>query len=411
MEKKTLIVNYAGLKTGGVEGYLGRLMTLCADEGHRVIWFTFPEALDSVAQPNIIDNPKIEKVFFAGGRRKFFKHPNFDLSADEDVVMISFTQEDYIWAEQFRYKYKCKSFYHHFILMNFFGWLTYPEDEFQSKFFSKRRAKFSNEIAKKLEQNDNIRAFADKQLTSYINRYCLGLKATNDKLLKNFPPRESITQEQIFSRAEQRKECFRIVSCARFQFPHKGYIFGLLDAFCELKKEYDNIKLIIIGDGENEPVYKKISEFPEYVKDSIELTGALPFDEVVRIFKQSQLAVGLAGSIRTSASLGVPSLVVRHDTLNCETYGLFQEANDTLLSETGAEIIPYIENIINCSNEKYVKIGMEGAEKYKAGLVIDPLYILKETNVISSPSVSKRDIRKNKIWAMISLSKKLFKDL
>lgn len=410
--KKTLLVNYFGMSTGGIEKYIAQLMRYAAKEGHRVIWFTTDGIPAKAKQSGIVGNPGIEIVTFAGGRRKFFKKsPDLHLSENEDVVMISFVPEDYVWAEQFRFKYKCKSFYHHLILMNFFGWLTYPEDEFKTKFLSKKRAKLSNKLAHQFDENQVIRAFADKQLAAYKDRYDLKYDISKDLILKSFPIEGVLSYDELMNLAKIRNEEFRIVTCARFQFPHKGYLLGLLDDFSELRKKYDNVKLIIVGDGEKETFYKKFDSLPDYVKESIEIKGTLLFEDLIELYRTCHLSVGLAGALSSSASIGLPSLLVRHDTLNCETYGFYQDNETTLKSDPGNDIIPYIEKVMECSNDEYMDFGLTGRAEYERRVTTDPDYILKETNTNSNPVVSKQDWRKNRLWAVISILKKYFKFL
>lgn len=412
MNNKTLIVNYFGMGIGGVEKNNCNLMRYCADNGIKVIWFTDKIALENAAQPGIADNPKIEKVIFAGGRRKFFvKAPELILPADEDVVMISFTPEDYVWAEQFRFKFHCKTFYHHLILMNFFGWLTFPEDEFKTAFLSKKRAKLSCELAHKLDDNDNIRAFDIKQLKAFKERYNLNIELSVKKILKGYNDAVPVSQQELMSKARKRQSEFTIVTCARFQFPHKGYLIGLLKVFKEFNQKHPNSKLVIIGDGEKETFLEYYNQLPEQTKQNIILRGTVPFSVLTDEYKKGSLIIGLAGAISTAASIGMPSLVVRHDTLECETYGFYQDAKSTLNSDAGFEIMPYIEKVYNCSDKEYVALGEQARVKSLERRIIEPDYILKETNKSSLPTVSKADMRKNKMWAVISILKKYFKFL
>lgn len=416
MEKKTLIVNYFGLRSGGIEKFICRLIRYSLKQGHRVIWFTSQWHFESAEQRDVADNPNVEKVFFRSGREKLFcKAPKLNLNPNEDVIMISFIPEDYIWAEQFREKYQCKSFYHHLILMNFFGWLTYPEDEFKTKRIIEKRRKFSNKIAHQLDENNNIRAFDEKQLGAYKERYNLNVEVSSKNLLKAFPVEDAFTESELWGKAKNRNDEFVIATCARFQFPHKGYMLGLLDVFKELKVKYPKIKLVIIGDGEREKFDERFNTLPEEVKKDITLTGALPFTELNETYKKCHMCIGLAGAISTAASLGLPSLVTRHDTLECETYGFYQDVDSVLKSDPGIDIMPFIEEVIECSDEEYVNLGLRGIKAYEKNTAINPDYILGEINKTSKPSVSKKDRKTNKKWAIAStirfVQKKIHKEL
>lgn len=409
---KTLIVNYFGLGTGGIEKYLQRLMRHAISEGKRVIWFTDTINFRSAAQRAVADHSKVEKVFFRHSRRKFFqKMPTLKIGSEEDVVMISFTPEDYVWAEQFRMQYKCKSFYHHLILMNFFGFLTYPEDEFKLPLLRKMRGRFSSRIAHKLDYNDNIRAFAEKQLVAFKERYDLDYEISDKKLLKGFSIEGAITEEELRAKATERDEEFKIVTCARFAFPHKGYLMGLLDVFAEIHRKHSQTQLIMVGDSNVAEFQKKYLSLADEVRSAITLTGAVPFDELTKIYRQCHLCIGLAGAASTAASIGLPTLVVRHDTYSCETYGFYHQVETTLKSDPGEDIIPFIEDIISMPIDEYISIGCACRENYAKKLTIDPDYILRETNKSSLPSVSKWDMAVNKGWVIVSLMKKYLRFL
>ena len=381
---KVLVINYAGLGPGGIEKYLYKLIDYSIDKGIRVVWLTFESAYKNAFYRDTADNPQLEKVFFPAGRRKFLlKNPKLSISENDEVTMISFIPEDYVWAEKFRYDYKCKTFNHFLILMNFFGFLTFPEDFYKSGFLKKRRKEYSKKIAEKLVEGNNIRAFAMKQLEAYKERYNLSIPLSDELLLKAFPPEQPLSYNDLMLKSKNRVDNFVISTCARFAFPHKGYLIGLLDVFSEIKKKYTNIKLVYVGDNNIPEFMEKYNSLPEDIRNSIVFKGQLLPKDLNEVYKNSHLCIGLAGAISTAASLGLPSLVVRHDTYNCETYGFYQDCKTTLCSDPGEDIIPFIEKTISCSDEEFVELGLNAAIFYKSRLNINPNYIFEQNNFVA----------------------------
>ncbi len=413
MNKKVLIVNYAGLGMGGVETYLYSLMLAAKEAKYRVIWITTKGNQKSAVFRDVADNPDIEKAYmnmnayFLGMGR-----PKLDISADEEVTMVSFNQENYLWGEYFRKKYHCKSFDHFFVLMNFFGESTYPEDRnAQFSYFKKKRKKLSEKIAPKLAEDDCIRAFAQKQLIYYKDRYNLDISTSKDKCLKSYTKIEVLTDEELNQKANERREQFSIAICSRFDFPHKGYMVGMLGEFEKIHNKYPQTKLFVIGEGGSKPeLMKKYDSLSEKAKNAIEFVGTLQPEELDKFYRKCHLTVSLAGCALSSARIGVPTLVARHSTYDCEVYGFMHEAKSTLREDLGEPVFPYIEKAITYSAEEYVKTGKLGADFLNQGREYDPLYILKEKSKSSKPIASKWDIFVSSIcYTMSSVYRKVFR--
>ncbi|MCQ2455377.1 MAG: hypothetical protein MJ090_04500 [Clostridia bacterium] len=397
---KVLIVNYAGLGMGGVEKYLHILMLEALKDGNRVIWITAPENVKNSVFRDVSENENIEKVYYKP-KLYFFGlgHPKLNISKADMVTMVSFNQENYIWGEYFRKKYNCKSFDHFFILMNFFGASAYPEDrKEQFSYFKKRRKKLSEKIAVKLAKTDSLRAFDKKQLVYYDERYNLGINTTTEKCLKRNTKYYPLTEEELKAKAEERKKRFDIVACSRFDFPHKAFLVGLLKEFEAIHNKYPQTKLFIVGDGDSKAqLLNELETLSENAKSAIELTGTLNIEELESLHKNSQAAVSLAGCATSSAIIALPTLIARHNTYNCETYGFMHEAKSTLREDSGSPIFPFLEKIITCSNDEYVQIAKAGSDYLLGKKEYNPLYILKEKSSSNKPIATKWDIFVNAI--------------
>ena len=249
----------------------------------------------------------------------------------------------------------------------------------------------------------------NKQLETYIERYDLNYSISDNRILKLMDRNIPLSEAELQEKGKTRNEKFIIVTCARFAFPHKGYIIGLLNEFKKLKTIHEKVKLIIVGYNSEVKFDDVYNQLPNKVKESIELKGEILYSQLIELYRHCHLAIGLAGSISASASIGLPSLIVRHDTYMCETYGFYHTVKNMLNSEPGEDILPYILHVINCTEQEYVSLGMQSCEKFFQNNIIEPDYILKQTNYQSKSSITYIDRIFNIIFVCLSLIKKIMR--
>ncbi len=381
-ESKTLIVNYLGLQIGGIEAWISSLIRYSVKKGYRVIWLTTPSCQRDSMYKDISEDSRIEKVYTKRGWR-WNPHKKIKFNDDESITMLSFELIDFMRAEKIRaYTKNVKSFNHYYILPHFTGNAYYPERYFKSSFFNGIWHKRLKKYAKILVEQDCIRAFAEKHLDSFEKNYEVEIKDKATKRLKRINSTENFNEDLARKRAEERKNEFIITTCARFDFPHKGYMLGLVDEFKTLKEQYSQLKLVIVGYGDGEKQLKeKIQALPQNVSNDIILTGALPPDKLLEQFKKSHLNVGLAGALLEGAKCGLPSLLVRHYSESCETYGYVSDVQGSFLKlEPGEDIKSYIKYAIEASDDDYIEISKKDYTTICNLNESDPEYIYKQTN-------------------------------
>ena len=197
-----------------------------------------------------------------------------------------------------------------------------------------------------------------KHLDFYEKNYGITIENKEEKILQKINLIKDFDEEFFKNKASERKNNFTIVTCARFDFPHKGYMLGLLDDYKELKEKYSQLKLVIIGYGSGEKrIKEKLEAMTEAQRQDVELVGAVsPFD-LSKYFEKGHLNVGLAGALFDGAICALPSVCVRHYSEECQTYGHISDMTGTYLrSDEGEAIKPYIERLINMSDEEYISI-------------------------------------------------------
>ena len=400
MEKKTLIVNYPGLSMGGIEKYLASLMKYAIVQGYRVIWITTKKGVKESFFSEISSSPKVEKVFVRrGGFTLIFP---IELSNDEHITMLSLEPLYFFRAEMLRHKYcNCASFNHFLILPHFTGNWYYPERFFENSILYSASSHFFQDMAVKLNTNDCIRAFSYQHLVKYEQNYNIIIPCKEELILKEIQSSPSLCSSMVERHAEERNEIFNIVTCARLDFPHKGYIIGLVDEVHQLRQKYKQIHLYIIGDGLGRNIIEsKIQEHCE--QDFIHVLGYLPPEKAMQVFFDGHLNIGLAGGLSMGASCGLPSLTVRHYTNKCETYGYFSDNIDkALCTEQGLPIADFIKNSIDCPADEYCKQSESDYYSIINRKKVDPEYLFKQKNKSYLSPITVREMLQAVFWNVL----------
>ena len=410
--QKTLIINYRALKIGGIETYLAKLIEYSTKNEYRVIWLTTPNQYEDTHFKSIVDHPLVEKVYVKGGGQGWLPHKKIKFQPDEQVTMISMEPINFMKAEKIRkYAKNVKSFYHFLALPHFTGAAYYPERTFKSKSARKHWQSFMKKYAQRLLEEDCIRAYSMKHLDFYEKAYGIEIENKQEKILKKINHIEDYPNEFFEEKARKRKESFEIVTCARFDFPHKGFLLGLVDDYGALKEKYPQLKLTIIGYGDGEVRLKeKISALSQEAQGDITLLGRVsPFD-LRQHFERGQLNVGLAGALFDGAICALPSLCVRHYCEECQTYGFIHEIEGTYLRDDPAmELKPFVEKLISMSDDEYIELTKKDFARARELKTNQPSYIFEQKNKSSRSTLKGMGLKARIFNFLRALNSKLYK--
>ncbi|MBE6986461.1 MAG: glycosyltransferase family 4 protein [Ruminococcaceae bacterium] len=394
----TLIINYAGLQPGGVETYFSDLMKYSLDRGYRVVWITTPSCVQNAFYREIADDPRVEKLFAKMGRH-WFRHEPLCFTPMENVTMLSCEPLHFMRAESLREKANVNSFHHFLVLPHYTGSAYYPERLFNWRFLKAFWYRYMKKLACKWVEADCIRAFSLKHLDAYEENYGVTIPDKTSKILGRIEQIAPIDKAALAERASQRNENFTIVTCARFDFPHKAYLLGLIDSYGALKPKYPQLKLVVVGYGKGEAALReKIAVLPEQMQRDIVLPGALSMEQLKKQFRQGHLNVGLAGAILDGAACALPSLLTRHYTDLCETYGFLSDISGNLLREDpGHDSLSYIERVLNMSDEDYILQCRRDYQAARSRRKSDPDYFFRQNNGVCGSVVNAMQTRLGKI--------------
>ncbi|MBS5112849.1 MAG: hypothetical protein KHZ15_09245 [Coprobacillus cateniformis] len=380
MEKKVFLFLYEHLKLGGIEKNLIEQIITYSKMGIRIIWLRYGN-IEDIYTPwkEVLNKYKVEIIDVNINTNKLIVIPNLQFEENEVVYATCYEPIDFARLEIIANHYRQK-FNLYYIVPHFTGITNYLEDRFSLKIL---RYKVKNELSRVYDRwykNGNLLFFNLKHEMEMQKRYsveCINKEKINKSVLelKEF-------DSELAKKRSKRNE-FRIITCGRFEFPHKGYIFGLVDSFCKLKIKYPQLKLDIIGYGIHE---SKIRDYIEKVspniKKDINIIGSVSPDKLSNYFDRCHLNVSVAGALTEGAYSGLISLAARHYCYTCEVYDwLNRNSGNTLDDKPGNPVENYIEELINMSDENYIKLCHQSYEYAITKKESDPNWLFNQKNI------------------------------
>lgn len=388
--KKTLVINYQSTHIGGIEKHLLDLVKYLINNNDRVIWMydTSKDVDDSMA--SIMLDKRVEIVDTKVNKFNWFRHNPISFNNDEHIVIISFSPADYARAESIRRQNKEIDISHFYLMPHFTGEILFLERYFKGWLNNYVKKKLSL-ILERLDQKNAIKFFSSKHAEVLSTNYGINIFDKEEKLVKIVFHNDEFDYQNAYRLANSKE--FRIITVSRFEFPHKGYILGLIDSYEKLKNEYPNLKLTIVGYGQDvDIVIEKIQSLDPKIQKDIELIGELSPYDLKQYFKNTNLNISVAGSVRAGAIVGTLSVPARHYSYECEVYGYLPEsASKTLSVEKGIPVEKVIVEVMNMTADEYVRYSKAAYDCYTYGEAVDPLYLFNNKNNANS-IMSNKDI-------------------
>lgn len=372
MNKNTLVINYRhmGYKhigVGGVENYIIGLIKLAHNNGNRIIWIHDVKTFIPPIYEDILNSDYVEKCACDIHKCHWFRHDKLRFNSDENVVIISFSAFDHVRALQLKHEYIDVKLTALYFIPHFTGSLIFPEQQFG---FGKRivQKKFSHLYAEWINSG-TVLFFNSRHISAIEESYGIHVDENHRKLVPEIFNEFHFDENEVRSRYS--RDEFRIISAGRLEFPHKGFVIGMLKEFVALKEKYPQITYYIVGDGpEIQMVRDELNKLPEKVSKDIHLLPPMPFEELISFYKDCNLNISAAGCATYGAKSGLLTLPVRHYVYDCEVYGYLPECKDyTTSTLPGNPVIPYIEEVIHMPESEYVKRSQDSFESYNQGFV------------------------------------------
>ena len=280
------------------------------------------------------DKPTIEKVF---GNK------------DVDTFTLSYSFRHYLDIVLLTRRYKNVSNFLYIVHTN--NVVPFNNRLFARFIYNKL---FSNLLKKMIDSN--LLFFMDDMCVTAFNKlYNIEIDLESQIIFLPYQINKFPLENEDYTK----KEKFRILTISRADFPFKGYIFGLIEQFTELKKMYPYLYLSIIAFGaEVHKIIDTIQWLDEEIKKSIEFIGRVPYDSLSNYIKETDLYVGMGTTVLDAANYFIPALVVKSYTYDCLTSGYFSE-NPLRVGAIGENLLSakvYIESFLKKSENEILEL-------------------------------------------------------
>lgn len=356
MKKDDVIILMNGnLSTGGIETYYYNLARYASNCGSKIILWINKKGIISENYMSILQD---KNIMILKGYGLFSLHKIKAIIKDNKVRSVRIISCDmfrYDISELIKRIFKKKSVHTFLFIPHFLGKGRFFEEGYSGP-KKQKILLFTKRIISKMFDNGNLLFFDKKHIEVINEKYGLNIDVSN----KYIVPLSEDIKNRSFDKEQREKiwedKNFKIISISRFEFPHKGYIIGLIRAYALLKNKYSGLKLDIVGYGEGlHEIKNEIKKLSISAQKDLNLLGEKNINELEKIIMNYNLNISLAGCYNIGASRGVLSIPARHYSYTCEVYGFSPEANEfSLSSECGEKVEKYIELAINMPKETYI---------------------------------------------------------
>ncbi len=348
MEKRAFVFLYSNMDLGGIQRYIYNYVKVFNRNDIATYWIT-------TRKPIIDDGfaAEFEKVHII--HNVTHKKMRKILEPYDNVVALTFSVLQFEKLKRLvRYNSKIRSLY---VIPHFKNPEIYPEEYFYIEACQERVRRWLAEYYNDYIANNELFYISRMHGITLCEHYGLANDDIQSHLCKGNRQISGLDLS-VIQKKIQNRDTFNLITVSRFEFPHKGYVLGLIDSFIEIRRRIRIARLYIIGYGDGEAeVKKRIAALPKDISKDIVILGRVPYGELKRYYDLAQISIAVAGSASDGASMGVPTLVARHYYEKCEVYGEYIDCADrTLSDESGEDVVPYIEDVYRMGDIKYLEL-------------------------------------------------------
>lgn len=385
--KRTFLFIYENLNVGGIDDSVIKWIKVFAPQGMRIIWLRYGKPGNIFAPwKKALEENHVEIVDLKTKNYAWCKHREIVFEKDEEVYAVSFAPIDFVRIQELskeaKERYGC-IFNTYYIVPHFEGtWYNLDEMYWPGPKREEARQKLSR-IYNGWYQNNSLLFFSERHEVEMNNHYNVPCLKDQTRLYLRpdiLPPFDYGLAQK---RAERKR--FIITTCSRFDFPHKGYLFGLVDTYAKLKQEFPQVELWIVGYGDGESAIKKhVNALPTEAAKDVRFFGKVNPYEMEKIFNESTVNVSVAGAVCDGAATGLVSIAARHYHYGCEVYGWFAPGNENAIRETPGEPLEgYLRELLAADDDTYIELCKKSYE-VMAREPRDPDWLFRHENVVHS---------------------------
>lgn len=382
-DNRVFVFAHYTLKIGGIEVYLFEAARWLQQRGYRVMIFTDNRPID----PTLLSMIDSDKVQISHVWTMLAELTALMNNSNAHLTIYAFRLVEAGEAQKVRNALPLGRVDVFYCVPNFKGLPYYYEDAYSGKKKEKVRQRMAS-IFLQLHANNQIRYFSHVHITEMCGRYGY----TEDDKAAVYVPK--VEETPAFDEARCRRvwhsDKFNMLTISRFDFPHKGFIIGLIREYAKVKVRYPRLCYTIVGYGPGEQMIREeIARLDPKAQEDIHLEGRCAPEKMKDYFDQANLNISLAGCFSAGVRCSTLSLPARHFTYEGEVYGFLPESRSmTMSAEPGMPASQFIEQAINMDEETYVAKCKAGYDLY---IGTDPSSSLLDKNSYVS-KMEKRDI-------------------
>lgn len=345
---KTVVFFREIMIMGGAETLVLRLMKWYSEHSYRIILLTLKEISDSTIINDLseISNGECyvfsnERVFQDRNKRSLYFKENEEVTVISDQI-YSFFKISNLLSKRI---YKCN--FHHRL------YIVHPNF---TKTFDRKLNSLGKLLITRLLRKEILVFMDEETRDACIQHYSLVDSEAKFEILR-LPMELNDKVKSVY-----RKDKFHVLSISRFEFPFKGYILGLIEAFETVKSQKNDIEMTIIGYGEGlERVEKKIKELPESTQSSIRLVGKTEYSIIDEYISQCDLFVGMGTTMLDAANYNKICIIPVAYQESELTVGYFHDNFNPKPCFNSCDVASYfnisdlILEVINYSSEKFIQ--------------------------------------------------------
>lgn len=360
-DKKQIVIFIRNhLAMGGIEQYVYMIAKKMQDKGAQIIWVKHPRTKLDQSYEDVFLN---EKTIIWDKKIHSKKIRNLVNEGYSEIKIICFDLYPFAKAEKFKRNFKLCPVHTFYFVPHFTGDTLFLEEAYHGKKRELVRERMKP-ILQKMHNSGNIRYFAKTHMEKMETTYGYRIENANDYFV---PPKDKehfFDEERCRALAERKR--FNLLTISRFEFPHKGYIIGLIHEYAKLKEKYPQLELTIIGYGDGlNRIQEEIAALNDNAKMGIHMVGKTPYEELKAFYDDANLNISVAGVCSQGARNGTLSIPARHYDYNCEVFGFLSKDNpSTISSEPGMPVAPFIESVLNMSSDEYCALCKEGFDVF-----------------------------------------------
>lgn len=387
--KRKLVINYRNLLMGGIEDIISILIKNSIDMNDEIIWLSDVEPKISPIYKDLLRDSHITRIPCNIHGVYWSKFNNIDFLNYGEIVIISFSFFDHIRILQQIKKSPNSNIKPYYIIPHFTGGLVFPE---QLVWNLKIVRYFAGKIYKRWLQA-NMLVYCGKRHADKLSENYKGNFIYENGLFPNIEGRAPF--DEGGARRNYHNTKFRIVTAGRLDFPHKGFVVGLLKSFIRLKSDrrYNKLELFIIGEGKGRSELSKIVDACEpFIATDIHFLDNMSKDKLVDFFHTCNLNISVAGCFTLGAQNGLLSLPARHYSFDCEVYGFSPNSiGYSLEDKPGEPVEKYIVKAMKLSENEYVDYCRSSYNAYDVPTV-DKNAFFNQNNIDTGYIIGRKEI-------------------